>query len=185
MKWAMSDDYAALITTVILAVLLIGTVQTYTLLRAWVNSQVEAVRRGVDAHNRVAAAVKDGREPNDEDLQEVVKLRRPHHVVLQAWPAVLAGAVWLGVCATLVGMQIRVLQWAGTHEPATNPALAEKAFYVCSAAIVLLVAEGLVRTLARGISGIRQATQSYEALDPQERAGTLTAIAEYARRRAQ
>ncbi|MFF6911545.1 hypothetical protein [Streptomyces sp. NPDC012466] len=179
----MSDDYAALITTIILAVLLIGTVQTYTLLRAWTNSYAETAGHYVEAHNRVVAAVTAGNDPDSEDLELISAVAAPRRLLLLAWPAVTAGSAWLTVCALLVTVQIKVLLWSATHQPETDPQLARWAFYVTSGSVVLLLMEGLVRAALQGLFGVRRSLSGYTPLDAQTRDGFYKAIAQHARNR--
>lgn len=150
MKWAMTDDYAALITAIILAVLLIGTVQTYSFMQKWTQTYVSRLRETYEAYGRIAAAVEEGSEPRPEDLES---LRNRVLVVLRivSSPAYWALGLWGATCGWLVWTQIRVLRWAGTHHPAADPDLAQEAFAVCCFAIGVLVLEGLVRAMLQAV----------------------------------
>jgi hypothetical protein len=183
MKWAMSDDYAALITTIILAVLLIGTVQTYSLLRAWTNSYAEIARRYVEAWNRAGDAARNGSDPDDEDLEQISIVATPRRLLLLAWPAMAAGVAWLSICALLVILQIKVLLWSATHEPARDPQLAKWTFYATSGSVVLLLIEGLARAVLQGISGIWQSLNNYTLFGSDERDVVFRALGRQARRR--
>jgi hypothetical protein len=157
MKWAMSDDYAALITTVILAVLLIGTVQAYTLFKAWgdgVLEVTEGIRTSID---NIVQAGRTGVEPPAEDLAKIDEARESSHLVRQKVTALVASFVWLAICAVLVAVQIAVLAWSATHSPDDkDPSLAKFAFVACSVSIVILVAEGALRVMARTAVGMNK-----------------------------
>ncbi|MFJ4241329.1 hypothetical protein ACIP17_12075 [Streptomyces iakyrus] len=64
-------DYAALITTVILAALLVGSVQTYALFRRWTSVYVDAARLLVDSTNRSRKAIQRGDEPDPADTDAI------------------------------------------------------------------------------------------------------------------
>ncbi|MGW4759530.1 hypothetical protein [Streptomyces chartreusis] len=151
----MSDDYAAVITTVILAVLAVGSVQTYTLVRRLRDAMVEWVAEAVDARSRVVVALRAAQPPSPDDLAKVDALTRPDAAVRRLTPAYVASFVWLAVCGVLVYVQIRVLKWAGTHHPEKDPDLAELAFYVCTVAVGVLVIEGVIRGVAGLVGRMR------------------------------
>jgi hypothetical protein len=157
MKWAMSDDYAALITTVILAVLVIGTVQAYTLLKTWGDGVVETTERLRASIDNIVKAGRTGAEPPTEDLAKIHEARESNQVIRQKGAALATSLVWLAICGILVTVQIAVLEWSATHGPEEkDPELAKLAFGACSASIVILAGEGAMRVTARTASGMRK-----------------------------
>ncbi|MFE9776168.1 hypothetical protein ACFYOV_31830 [Streptomyces sp. NPDC005931] len=178
----MSDDYAALITTIILASLLIGSVQSYSLLRRWADSHLGTTEDGMDARTRALESIRRGEAPRPEDLEAIALAAQPVRVLRKTLLPLISSGVWLAVSAALVWVQVKVLLWSGTHEPPTDPQLAKQAFYVASGAVVLLVAEGLLRVMAYGASRILQSIQSLEEATPEERSELLQAIRRYVRK---
>jgi hypothetical protein len=149
MKWTMSDEYAAVITTVILAVLLVGTVQAYTLFKAWGDGFRETSEDLHASVDNVVQAVRTGVEPPAEDLAKVDEGRESNRIIRQKAAALMAAFVWFWTCVFLVAVQIMVLKWSATHSPKEDPDLAKFAFVVCAVSIVILVVEGVVRVMAR------------------------------------
>ncbi|MEU2537443.1 hypothetical protein [Streptomyces iakyrus] len=64
-------DYAALITAVILAALLVGSVKTYALFRRWTSVYVDSARLLVDSTNRSRKAIQRGDEPDPADTDAI------------------------------------------------------------------------------------------------------------------
>lgn len=169
MSWAMSSDYAALITTVILAALLIGSVQTYTLFRRWASVYTDVARLYVDATNRSRRAIQQGEDPDPADTDALIEiLSKPRRFIYRSTAALLAVSVWVAVCATLVIVQIDVLKWAATNQQTKDPGLAKLSFYVAAGAVVLLVAEGVIRVLFQAGASLAQAFRDYEVMTSEE-----------------
>ncbi|MEV7643354.1 hypothetical protein AB0O32_25810 [Streptomyces rubiginosohelvolus] len=179
----MSDDYAAIVSTLIVALLTIGTVQLVTLLKRWRAFAVDFFREAVDARRRVTLALKAGHSPAPEDF-ELLNILRPKRLVSRSVAALMApyvaACVWGAACVHLVIVQIQVLRWAGADEPGPAPELAKQAFatiVVCGSAMVV---EGLVRAVAglRGTIGQRDYAAEFTAA---ERAAFGRSLNEYRR----
>ncbi|MYX18417.1 hypothetical protein GTY67_34275 [Streptomyces sp. SID8374] len=157
----MSDDYASLLTTLIVTVLAVGTVQTYSLLKRWNDTHVEQLRVAMEARIRVADALGRGMQPSEGDLQGADQSARRAVVLARSWVAPwLAGGVWAYVVVMLGKQQLRILKWAATAGDPAAPELAKTSFYYVSIAVALLLAEGIVRVFVS--SFIRQ----YQQLKP-------------------
>ncbi|MFI6729238.1 hypothetical protein NRF20_46165 [Streptomyces sp. R-74717] len=156
----MSDDYAALITTVILAVLLIGTVQLYTLIKSYADAMPQADDSHAALLERVAQALHGNRDPRAEDLAALDQYFTDLFARVvgrnRRWGTYLASAAWVAICCVLVITQIKVLKWSATHTPAQDPHLAKTAFYIASGAVVILVCEGVVRVITQVIANARR-----------------------------
>ncbi|MFC8520152.1 hypothetical protein [Streptomyces sp. NPDC057257] len=174
MKWAMSDDYAALITTVILFVLAVGTVQTYTFLKQYADAAAEWARQLAEVRSRVLSAIRAGDEPENRDMERVGELTEDRPTKGFP-PAYIAAGLWLALCTTLVGVQAKVLLWAATDGHSKDPHLARLSFFVSCAAMGVLTAEGLVRAWLRGRSGLRR----YALDDEEDAARYQRALADY------
>ncbi|WP_415962044.1 hypothetical protein [Streptomyces sp. 021-4] len=144
----MSDDYAALLTTLIVAVLAVGTIQTYSMMKRWSDTQAEQTRVLIEARVRVADALHRNAQPTEDDLkaarESVSTVARMARKGMLPYGASL---VWIAVVVTLGDQQLRILKWAATAGDPADPELAKSAFYYVSAAIVLLLAEGFARGL--------------------------------------
>lgn len=152
MKWAMSDDYAALLTTLIVAVLAVGTIQTYTLMKRWGDTETERVRLTSQARERVLEAMRQGQDPGEEDLRQAFVPVFNLGMNRKAVPAYVAGFVWVVVVTTLGAFQVKILRWAAAEGDPADPQLARKAFYAVSIAIALLLAEGMIRAFSQMLS---------------------------------
>ncbi|MEU6687706.1 hypothetical protein [Streptomyces sp. NPDC046832] len=147
----MSDDYAALLTTLIVAIFAVGTIQTYTLMRLLGQKQNEDARRRAEAQQRVLQALRDGQAPDEQDLTDAyvpavdrIGLPRKELAVYTA------GVIWTGMVIVLGMQQIKILRWAGSAAHPKNPELAEDSFLLVSIALAVLLVEGVVRALAQG-----------------------------------
>ncbi|MEV5583002.1 hypothetical protein AB0L39_31125 [Streptomyces parvus] len=175
----MSDDYAAIVSTLIVALLTIGTVQLVTLLKRWRVFATDFFREAVDARRRVTLALKTGHSPAPEDFESFTRWprRRPWHSIV-ALVAPVAACLWGALCVHLVILQVRVLRWAGADEPGPDPGLAELAFLtivVCGSGMVI---EGLIRAVAglRDTTGQRDYAAEFTAA---ERAAFRRSLTEY------
>lgn len=150
MKWAMSDDYAALLTTLIVAIFAVGTIQTYTLMRLLGQKQNEDARRKAEAQHRVLQALRDGQAPEEQDLTDAYEPAIERIGLPRKELAVYtAGVTWTGMVIVLGMQQIKILRWAGSAAHPKDPELAEGSFFLVSIAIAVLLVEGVVRALAQ------------------------------------
>jgi hypothetical protein len=182
MKWAMTDDYASLVTTLIVTVLAVGTIQTYTLMRRLGESQTEDVRKTVQARLKVLDAMRQGLTPDPEDLREAhVSTLSLLALSQRNLSAYLAGAVWSGVVIVLGVQQIRILRWAGSAGHTANPDLARDSFYLVSGAVGLLLVEGLVRAFVRTFVDQRESLKPLRDYPSDERSRMLAAVRRFHR----
>ncbi|WP_431776292.1 hypothetical protein [Streptomyces cucumeris] len=163
----MSNDYAAIITTVNAAILLVGTVQHVTLMKKsvdTVNAEDQALRT---ACGQVIEEMRRGVDPSPGTLNELRprrRLRRRFWQMTVPWAAAL---VWMATCMFLVSVQSDVLRWAGTAKPDPEPRLARFAFYVAVGSTMLLVIEAalsvLIQAAAMAQSNGREYKRKYTA----------------------
>ncbi|MET9735586.1 hypothetical protein ABZZ79_34665 [Streptomyces sp. NPDC006458] len=178
----MSDDYAALLTTLIVTVLAVGTIQTYTLMRRLGDSQTADVRRTVEARLRVLDAMRRGGAPDPEDL-------RAAHVSTVSFLALsqrnlsayTAGVVWSLVVVVLGVQQVKILMWAGSADHGDSPNLARDSFYLVAVSVGLLLAEGVVRAFVRTFVDQRESLKPLHAYPREERAEMLAAVRHFHR----
>ncbi|MGA5208066.1 hypothetical protein [Streptomyces variegatus] len=176
----MSDDYAAITTSIMLAVLVIATMQAERLLKAWYAPLVEARKRWWAVEDEIAAHLRAGREVTHDDLARLRDVRAQAACRANEMGAlsnllkiICVGGPWLLLCLQIVSTVVYVLRWAATPDPDPSPALARLAFYTTTASVVALIASLKISTLARGfLSGftfnrrkkdhLTQGTQLYE-----------------------
>ncbi|MGY5106075.1 hypothetical protein [Streptomyces sp. 900105245] len=181
----MSDDYAALITTIIMAELVIGSVQAYTLMKAWAEPTRQLTLRIKQAAEKVVTARKAGEDANPDDIALIRSARSTvemQRLLMSTLPALAAAMVWMAACTVLVFVQIQVLKWSGTHTPLKDPKLARTSFYVSAGAVVLLVGEGVVRVFVRAYSGMLRDALSVARIKGEDREHLTAALAEHADR---
>lgn len=181
MKWAMSHDYAAIMTTAILAVLAVGTVQTYTLMKIASDFVTEGTQLAAESWQRCLDAVRQGQAPADEDLDKAYSRRFfSYYLAFKPMAAYAAGFLWSVIVTVLGTLQVKILRWAATEDPGKEPGLARTAFYCVTAAIILLLAEGLIRVFARLVTGYWKAvTPIWRQSSRSERAEMDRALREY------
>ncbi|MFB6849796.1 hypothetical protein ACFCXS_33720 [Streptomyces sp. NPDC056373] len=146
----MSDDYAALLTTLIVAIFAVGTIQTYTLMRLLGQKLNEDARRKAEAQHRVLRALRDAQAPEEQDLTDAYEPAVDRIGLPRKELAVYtAGVTWTGMVIVLGTQQIKILRWAGSAAHPKDPELAEGSFFLVSIAIAVLLVEGVVRALAQ------------------------------------
>ncbi|WP_405634216.1 hypothetical protein OHB53_08625 [Streptomyces sp. NBC_00056] len=149
----MSTDYATLVSAIILGSLAAGTVRTYNLVRKWTNVYTDAARTITEARGRAIEAIRGGNQPDPDDLQTVVDtLNVPRILLLPTLRTNFLVMPWIGLCGILIIVQIDILRWMAVAKPAADPGLARLSFYVASAAVILLVAEGVIRAVAHAFT---------------------------------
>jgi hypothetical protein len=160
----MSNDYAAVITTVNAAVLLVGTVQFSVVMGKFAERTVEGHREEHDLRGRAIEVLRRGRQPDAEDLRKLKQMKRRRAFgVSKSLPAYTAGALWFALCTVLVVSTIKVLKWAGTANAGPNPDLAEDSFTTAAIAICVLVVEAYVMGFAKAVKGQRLTLRHYRA----------------------
>ena len=68
MNWAMTDDYAAITTSIMAAVQVIATVQFECLLKEWTTPVLTSTERKWAAQDKVIARLKADQEPTQQEL---------------------------------------------------------------------------------------------------------------------
>ncbi|WP_159027853.1 hypothetical protein [Streptomyces pactum] len=155
----MSDDYAATLTTVNAAVLLVGTVQ-YTGLSRRVGDRVfSSEREQAAAKGHLIEQRRQGVEPSPGALVQLRSQRRDLRRRTSA--NLVAGSVWCVVCVLLIVHQLQILAWAGTADAEPDPGLARRCFLATCAGIVLLVLEPVARGSYRLWRGARKGPLEY------------------------
>jgi hypothetical protein len=182
MNWAMSNDYAALITTLIVAVIAVGTIQLYTLMKRWGDVFAEAGSELVEARRRILDAMAQGQAPTPDDLNAAsMSPRWVLAVSRKSFPPYLAAAIWIGVCGGLVVIQASVLRWTAMADKPKSAELAEKSFWVVVAAVVLLIVEGIARALLEARVKVRRLGQGLAHYSRADRQRMHQALTQYRR----
>ncbi|MEU9576275.1 hypothetical protein [Streptomyces chilikensis] len=143
----MTNDYAAMITTVYIAVLAVGTVQQYTFFKA----AADIVGQRFDLRKRIEflERVRVGDEPEPMELWQATRPIEPKGDRIRLAMAI----AWCVLAVTLVNCQIQVLRWAATPDVEANPDpdLAMMTFVVAVVAFCFLLADVSVRLLMIGL----------------------------------
>lgn len=137
----MSNDNVAVLTTLNVTVLIVGTVQYTRLLRTMFAKDLADVRAWYAARDRVLEAKRQGAMPSVEILQEL----RPYSpwAWLRNWRAGLAACIWCGICMAVLLSQIMMLQWIGDPSAGPDPHLARRCAIITSVSCIALVIEGI------------------------------------------
>ncbi|MFF5522644.1 hypothetical protein [Streptomyces coeruleorubidus] len=146
----MSNDYAAILTTLDGAILVIGTAQFVSIHKRLNERQLSMSRERFERKGRLIEALQRGEEPDDAELFAVRErpLLSPDTLLLS-----LAFLVWGTLVASVVAVQIKVLRWAAMAgarpEMNPDPGLARLAYLITGAAILVLLFEAMTRVLIR------------------------------------
>ncbi|MFE1951615.1 hypothetical protein ACFW9D_14215 [Streptomyces sp. NPDC059524] len=176
----MSTDYATLVSAIILGSLAAGTVHTYNLVRKWTNVYTDAARAVAEARARSVAAIRDGNQPDPDDLQLVVDtVVQPRILVWRTLKANFFVMPWMAVCVFLIVTQVDILKWMAVAKPQPDPGLARLSFYVASAAVILLVAEGIIRAFAHAITHAIETGRMFRETNTEENRAWLTALSQH------
>ncbi|MFF9016118.1 hypothetical protein ACF09C_24525 [Streptomyces sp. NPDC014870] len=142
--WAMSNDYAAIATTVIFGVLVIGTAQHYAMVKRINDLRNKRIQTVSDARARALNDLRNGTKPSLSDLEQAHGSHLTHEGLdggLTRWSA----GLWGIVAGSLAVAQVRILIWAGGADPGPAPNLAHLIFINTAGAIALLVLETFAR----------------------------------------
>ncbi|MEO3978373.1 hypothetical protein [Streptomyces sp. CAU 1734] len=137
----MSNDYAAILTTLNATVLIVGTVQHSSLMAKLGRRTAAEIRDLHDVMGQLIEDLRAGVESSPEllrrssYLQKIAKKKRPYILT--------ASFVWMVVCMLLISSQIDILKWAGAAKPGVSSGLARKAFMITVAAILVLAVEAI------------------------------------------
>ncbi|MFE1775011.1 hypothetical protein [Streptomyces sp. NPDC059008] len=127
MKWAMSQDYVAIVTTVIIAEVAVSSLLMHQFLKPFMR-------------------VRPAGTPDSPG-----RTRRRGTGFYVATSFVL---VWIGLVGKLTDVEVDLLAWSGTEHPegtGADPELAEEAFRWASASLWVLVGQGLVQAVMEGV----------------------------------
>ncbi|MGW6290695.1 hypothetical protein [Streptomyces sp. NPDC055107] len=181
----MSHDYAAIVSTLIVALLTIGTVQLVTLLKRFSVLFSDLHRGESDARRRITEALKEGQIPDPDDFEKLSVVRPARWILRMATTTAapyLASGIWGGACVVLVHVQVQVLRWAGTDQAGDAPELAEQAFLTIMVCGSLMVVEGVIRAAVIGLGGLHQDNRDYKAaFSVADRAAFFRSVSEYRR----
>jgi hypothetical protein len=155
----MNNDYASIVTTLDVAVLLVGAVQFATIYKRFADQSAAAVHSVREKKGRLIEALRRGEEPDRVQLLDA----RPSslRMVLQTWHLALAIIVWCILDAFLIQVQLGVLEWAGTKNAGPDPALAQKAAIVTAVGVFVVFIEGMFRALWTALHGLRENKRTY------------------------
>jgi hypothetical protein len=145
-SWTMSNDYAAIVTTLDGAILVIGTAQFVGIYKKFTEKSSVIEREKFAHRGRLVEALQRGEEPDAADL---VAARRG---LILSWDTLLlslAFAVWGVLAGAVAIVQVQVLRWAATagENPDPDPELARMAYLVTGAAILALLFEAMAGAL--------------------------------------
>ncbi|MFE5300658.1 hypothetical protein [Streptomyces sp. NPDC056632] len=173
----MSGDYAAIVTTIVLAVLVVGSVQLYVLAQRELipHSSYES---GSAAELRIVGSIREGNPPRAEDLATLDATTRSG-VPLKVIPTRAFVVLWVIVCFALIVVEIKVLKWAASAKPGPAPELAAWSFYVCAGSVMLLAVEGLARAMAPALTVFLKSAKDMWSMSREERDQVKIALADY------
>jgi hypothetical protein len=174
----MSNDYAALLTTLNVAVFAVGTIQIYTLMKRWTDSQRDTTERTAHARIAVTNALQHNHQPNPEDLRDAY-IRPASILRSKSFGAYVAGTLWVAIVLLLGIQQISILRWAGSADKPAAPDLAERSFHMVTIAIAVLLAEGVVRAFSEGVIHQWTVTKPIRQLSRSDRRRMESAVKEY------
>ncbi|MEU3693803.1 hypothetical protein [Streptomyces narbonensis] len=146
----MSNDFAAIISSINIAVLVIGSIQHYVLLKKYIadvsqKAPLDMERRRVLIDRMKATGVK----PTRDELAEVHEgdVEREDNYPPGLIAAGVGSLLWVFLCTALVFVQVKVLVWAALWGAVENPppakTLAIVSCVVTAAAIVAVLVESV------------------------------------------
>ncbi len=159
MTWAMSNDYAAVLTTINAAVLLVGTVQYTGLMRRVGDRVFTTKRQQTEAKRQLIEQQRGGIDPSAEALLQLRNERR--ELRKRTLPNLVASLVWSATCLLMITNQMQVLAWLGTAQPGAAATLARRSFLVTLIGVSVLVAEPLARGTYRLWRGLWKGSRGY------------------------
>ncbi|MFI9801944.1 hypothetical protein [Streptomyces sp. NPDC052302] len=146
MDLVMTEEYAALVVGVDIALLVVGTVQILGLLKA-ARADAEKVFARQDAAVRVISdRLQAGEEPTPEELEVAAELGRVRQILPTVGLLVLSH-LWMVLSAALLFAVTATVFWAAIEGRGSAPLLASYTAWVTAASAVLLVVEALIQSV--------------------------------------
>ncbi|WP_431959455.1 hypothetical protein [Actinacidiphila sp. bgisy160] len=182
----MTDDYAAIVSAVIAAVLVLGFVETHAFLHMGSEHAKNALAEGLAAKADAMRNIDAGIAPSEAQLARLAAMdtRASRARTAASGQLMAAGCVWIGLVLALVAALCLVVLWAAVdgHGPARWLAIYSS---FCAALGVFGVALG---ALARALQPLLGAFRNYLRaerfeldMDPQKAAELQRHLAEYRR----
>ncbi|MFI9155513.1 hypothetical protein [Streptomyces sp. NPDC053367] len=141
----MTQEYAALVVGVDIALLVVGTVQILSLLKAAVADFKKLVAREDAALTVISDRLQAGDEPTRDELQAAVDQSRPRQVLPPIGLSFL-GLLWALVSAALLLAIVVTVFWAADENPGPARLLATYTAWITAISATLLVLEALVQS---------------------------------------
>ncbi|MFE0489192.1 hypothetical protein [Streptomyces griseoaurantiacus] len=151
----MSDDYAAITTSIMAAVLVIATVQAERFLKTWTEPMFEIKKNLRAAQDKAVLRVRAGEEPTPEELAVLSETTAQHDrearaFVRTALPRyVVGGGAWLALTCMIIFYIAQIVRWSGTSHHGPAPELAEQVFLATMISVGALFLSLVVSTLTR------------------------------------
>lgn len=145
MALVMTEDYAALVVGVDIALLVVGTVQILGLLKAATADARKIVAREDAALRVISDRLQAGEEPTPEELEAAAELSRPR-VLLPTFGLMALSQLWAVLStALLISVTVTVF-WAAAEDHGPTPLLASYTAWVTAISAVFLVLEALAQS---------------------------------------
>ncbi|MEU6578507.1 hypothetical protein [Streptomyces sp. NPDC046805] len=152
----MTDDYAAITTSIMAAVQVIATVQFERLLKEWTAPVLTSTERKWAAQDRVIARLKADQEPTQQELAElgettVLRQQAERDGRNGLIKFGVTGVLWATLSLLIVWTIVKVLRWSATPHHGPAPELASFVFLTTVSAVGALVLAAMVSVMARVI----------------------------------
>ncbi|MFF5379446.1 hypothetical protein [[Kitasatospora] papulosa] len=148
--WAMSDDYAALISSIILAAMFIGTLQITSLAKS-----LTAPFQELRLQKRQAARhLRDGTLTTEHlEAVRLADLENEESGQGGSWQAIIVLIFWWGFVGFQCGANLmQVLVWSATDNHKASPDVAEGAFMAALLAVSAILLEPVIRAAGSYLS---------------------------------
>ena len=153
----MTDDYAAMTTSIMAAVEVIATVQFERLLKEWTAPVLTSTERKWAAQDTVIARLRAEQEPTQQELamlRETTALRQQaeRHGKKGLVKFGVTGVLWATLSLLIVLTIVKILRWSATPHHGPAPELAYFVFLSTVSAVGALVLAAMVGVMARVVS---------------------------------
>ncbi|MFI9155670.1 hypothetical protein [Streptomyces sp. NPDC053367] len=142
----MTQEYAALVVGVDIALLVVGTVQFLGLLKAAVADFTKLVAREEAALRVISDRLQAGEEPTRDELQLAADQTRPRQV-LRPIGLIALGLAWALMSTALLFGVVFTVFWSADEDEGPASLLATYTAFVTAISATLLVVEALVQSM--------------------------------------
>ncbi|WP_331763555.1 hypothetical protein OH738_40655 (plasmid) [Streptomyces hirsutus] len=157
----MSNDFAAIISTIYITVLIVGSVQHYLLIRRFATPFLDSIPQNTALRAEIIERMKaTGSNPTRDELAAVHEGDRMDNLPPFVYIAAAGSGLWMILCLVIITAQIKVLEWMALWGAVEDPPPAARLTDGCVTVASLAIIAVVVEAIAHGLIPLLQMAQN-------------------------